>query len=129
MWKCAATACACLVALAMGGCAAVGDPQPIASVQPGDSALTCNQLAAQMAEMDRIMAGGTAGTTATVANAASDTASTAAGYLSNMGNVLGSGAQVAALVGSTAASGQQSQAQMAQQRKQVLMNRYTAKKC
>ncbi|HET9019405.1 MAG TPA: hypothetical protein VFN46_07465 [Acetobacteraceae bacterium] len=117
------------MALAMGGCAAVGDPQPIASVQPGDSALTCNQLAAQMAEMDRIMAGGTAGTAATVANAASDTASTAAGYLSNMGNVLGSGAQVAALVGSTAASGQQSQAQMAQQRKQVLMNRYTAKKC
>lgn len=121
-----------IIPLALGACTggAGGGSQVIATVQPGDSQLSCDQLAGQMAQMDQIIGNGSGSTAGAIGSAASTGLSAAGGALSGVEQALGNVASNAANSLSANASQQQStQVQMAQQRKAQLMSLYTQKKC
>ncbi len=120
--------------LALSGCAGSGlpgtAPAPIATIQPGDDQLSCQQLTSQMAQMDGIVASASNGGSGALTNAATTAASSSVGGTSAFGQVLGNVAsQAASDLSSNAAQEQQVEATQAQQRKTHLMGLYTQKKC
>ena len=120
--------------LVLSGCTGSGlpgtAPAPIATVQPGDDQLSCQQLTAQMGQMDTIVANASGGGTGTLANAATSAATQSASTTSALGQALGNVASEAVSALSTdAAQQQQIEATQAQQRKAHLMDLYTQKKC
>jgi hypothetical protein len=121
-------------ALALTGCAGSGlpggSPQVIATVQPGDDQLSCTQLAAEMSRMDQIIASGGGSSMTGLTDAAATGASGMTGTLPQFGQTLANAASgITDALASNAAQQQATEVQMAQQRKQQLMNRYTQKKC
>ena len=120
--------------LALSGCAGSGipgtAPAPIATVQPGDAQLSCQQLTAQMGQMDTIVASASGGGTGALAGAATSAATQSITALSSVGQVLGNAASEAASeLNTSAAQQQQIEATQAQTRKAHLMDLYTQKKC
>lgn len=119
-----------------GGPSSPQQQPSIQTVQPGDRELTCEDLMAQMTQMDQIASYSTSGgantgssvTKAVVATAASQ----AMGFIPIVGPVLGS---VAGAVSDAVGNSSQPQMQqentitLAQQRKQHLLNLFDEKKC
>ena len=113
--------------LAAPGCGGVpggGTVPMIATVQPGDEALTCDQISVQMAQMDQIIV--TGGGTATGAM----TNSVLSGALSASGQPLGGYPGSAAdMLRANAAQSQPMDVLQAQARRQELGRLYDRKGC
>lgn len=118
--------------LALAGCAGMpgSAPAPIATIQPGDDQLSCQQLTTQMGQMDQIIANTAGANTAGLGNTALSAASQSAGALSGTQQILANLAtDGASTLSANSAQSQATQNMQASQRKNHLMALYTQKKC
>lgn len=113
-----------LAAASCGGARGGGTAPMIATVQPGDEALTCDQISVQIAQMDQIVATGGGTATGAMTNSALSGALSASGQ--PLGGYPGSAAD---MLRANASQSQPMDVLQAQARRQELGRLYDRKGC
>jgi hypothetical protein len=127
---------AALAALALGACQTTGSSGPAAgslqTSQPGDAGLSCEQLAAQIGEMDTILGRGNDAAGAAFAADAGTAAATQAALYSGAGSsipFLGMFGNAATSMARQQAEQQEQRRRQAEMRRISLMGLYQGKGC
>lgn len=119
------------VALLLSACTnpMAAPPPPIATVQQGDSQLSCDEITSQMADMDGAMAPPVTDAAYTSAGA-STAATTALSFIPVVGGFIGAGVGMASANNSASSMGAQfNHQQQARERKARLISLYDRKRC